>query len=125
MRPGPSKPVARPLCPIPAALCDLRLEAARQSRLAFARLDSSYRRQLCDLQDGQTVYAQKLIPGARRHVIAEVPNNNLLDILRVGNVALIFTDPQRNYREEPQVEPPSEEQFSLEEMFPSDRHFGR
>ena len=48
-------------------------------------------------QDGQTVYAQKLIPGARRHVIAEVPNDNLMDILRVGKVALIFTDPQRNF----------------------------
>ena len=48
-------------------------------------------------QDGQTVYAQKLIPGARRRVIAEVPNDNVMDILRVGNVALIFTDPQRTF----------------------------
>ncbi|MBS0420038.1 MAG: hypothetical protein JSR66_20165 [Proteobacteria bacterium] len=48
-------------------------------------------------QDGRTVYAQKLVPGARRHVIAEVQNNDLSDVQTIGKVALVFSDPQRNF----------------------------
>jgi hypothetical protein len=47
-------------------------------------------------QEGQTVYVTALVPGARRRVIAQVPGNNIAFILQVGNVALVWTDPQVN-----------------------------
>jgi len=48
-------------------------------------------------QQGQTLYATALIPGAHRQVIAEVPNNNVVQILQVGNVVMAWIDPQRSF----------------------------
>ncbi len=47
-------------------------------------------------QEAQTLYATALVPGARRHEIAQVPNNNFAEILQVGKVAMLWIDPQRN-----------------------------
>jgi hypothetical protein len=47
-------------------------------------------------QEGQQLYATALVPGAKRLHIAEVPNNNVAQILQVGTVAMLWIDPQRN-----------------------------
>jgi hypothetical protein len=47
-------------------------------------------------QEGQQLYATALVPGAPRQLIAEVPNNNVAQILQVGNVAMLWLDPERN-----------------------------
>lgn len=47
-------------------------------------------------QEGQAVYATKLVPGATRAFVAEVPAGNLAFPLQVGNVVFLWTDPQRS-----------------------------
>jgi hypothetical protein len=47
-------------------------------------------------QQGQSVYVTALRPGARRREIATVPNTNVAQILQVGKVAMLWTDPQRS-----------------------------
>jgi hypothetical protein len=46
-------------------------------------------------QEGQTLYATALVPGARRHFIAEVPAGNVAQILQVGNVVMAWPNPDR------------------------------
>jgi hypothetical protein len=47
-------------------------------------------------QEGAKLYATALVKGAPRLEIAEVPNNNVAQILQVGTVALLWLDPERN-----------------------------
>lgn len=47
-------------------------------------------------QEGQALYATRLAPGAPRTFVANVPNTNLAQVLQVGKVVFIWTDPQRN-----------------------------
>ncbi|MEO8704504.1 MAG: hypothetical protein ABI867_30905 [Kofleriaceae bacterium] len=47
-------------------------------------------------QEGQTVFATKLAPGAERTLVASVPTTNLAQVLQVGKVVFVWSDPQRN-----------------------------
>jgi hypothetical protein len=47
-------------------------------------------------QQGQSLYATKLVPGAPRLYIAEVPGTNIPQPLQVGDVMFLWTNPQRN-----------------------------
>src|SRR5262249_38599276 len=47
-------------------------------------------------QEGQTLYATALVPGARRQVVAEVPAGNVAQILQVGNVVMAWPNPDRS-----------------------------
>jgi hypothetical protein len=46
-------------------------------------------------QEGQTLYATKLTVGARRTLVAQVPSENIAQVLQVGKVVFVWTDPQR------------------------------
>ena len=46
-------------------------------------------------QEGQTVYASKLVPGAERTFVADVPGTNVAFPLQVGDVVFVWTNPQR------------------------------
>jgi hypothetical protein len=47
-------------------------------------------------QEGQKLYVTALVNHAPRLEIADVPNNNVAQILQVGTVALLWLDPERN-----------------------------
>lgn len=47
-------------------------------------------------QEGPALYATRLAPGATRSRIATIPNGNLAQVLQVGKVVFVWTDPQRN-----------------------------
>lgn len=47
-------------------------------------------------QEGQTLVATELRPGAPRLVIGEVPGTNVAQVLQVGKVVFLWTNPQRN-----------------------------
>lgn len=46
-------------------------------------------------QEGNTVFASALLPGARRTVVAQVPTGNVAQPLQVGNVVFVWPAPQR------------------------------
>ncbi|HLL25797.1 MAG TPA: hypothetical protein VK427_26850, partial [Kofleriaceae bacterium] len=44
---------------------------------------------------GQALFAAKLVPGAPRRPVGTVPGTNIAQVLQVGKVVFIWTDPQR------------------------------
>jgi len=47
-------------------------------------------------QEGQSVFATKLARGAERELVGAVPGTNLAQVLQVGKVVFVWTNPQRN-----------------------------
>ncbi|HEY5936407.1 MAG TPA: hypothetical protein VIU61_17270 [Kofleriaceae bacterium] len=46
-------------------------------------------------QEGQSLFATELVPGAERVTIGEVPGTNIAQVLQVGKVVFLWTNPQR------------------------------
>jgi hypothetical protein len=47
-------------------------------------------------QEGQALFATELVPGAPRLAVGVVPGANIAQVLQVGKVVFIWTDPQRS-----------------------------